>query len=135
LNAGDLVTRRQVEPATRTLGPAERLYALPIASDTAAGLHLQANDRVEIVVTTNKTRPEQAETHVVLPVVRIFSVGAQETSSGFGVAASTDRGALGSGKSTTIVLRTDDAGYQALARARQVGDLDLALVGAEGSSP
>jgi Flp pilus assembly protein CpaB len=60
LNAGDLITRRQVEPATRQLGPGERLYALPIATDTAAGLHLQASDQVEIVVTTNKTRPEQA---------------------------------------------------------------------------
>src|SRR3712207_1934944 len=80
LNAGDFVTRRQVESMTRVLGPDERLYALAIPSETVAGLRLQASDRVEIVVTTNKARPEQAETRVVLPVVSIFSVGNQESS-------------------------------------------------------
>jgi Flp pilus assembly protein CpaB len=134
LNAGDLVTRRQVEPATRQLGPGERLYALPVASDTAAALHLQASDQVEIVVTTNKTRPEQAQTQVVLPTVTVFSVGSADSSVGFAVGGSTDRG-LGTSKLTTVVLRTDDAGYQALARARQVGAQDRALVGAQDTSP
>jgi len=130
LNAGDLVTRRQVEPATRHLDPGERLYALPIASDTAAGLHLQSSDQVEIVVTTDKTRPDQAVTRVVLPAVTIFSIGSSEANSTFGVGGSSGQSGLGSSSSkfTTVVLRTDDAGYQALARAREVGDLDLALL-------
>ncbi|MEP7022122.1 MAG: RcpC/CpaB family pilus assembly protein [Pseudonocardiales bacterium] len=130
LNAGDLVTRRQVEPATRQLGAGERLYALPIATDTATGLHLQPSDQVEIVVTTNKTRPELAQTQVVLPTVTIFSIGSSDSGVGFAVASTSDRGGSGSSRLTTVVLRTDDAGYQALARARQVGDLDVALVGA-----
>jgi Flp pilus assembly protein CpaB len=134
LNAGDLVSRRQVEPATRQLGPGERLYALPVASDTATGLHLQSSDQVEIVVTTDKTRPDQAQTRVVLPTVTIFSVGSADTSVGFAVGGSPDRGGVGNSKLTTVVLRTADTGYQALAKAREVGDLDLALVGAQESS-
>jgi len=57
LNAGDLLTRRQTEPATRQLGAGERLYALQIPNETTLGLHLQPADRVEIVVTTNKRGP------------------------------------------------------------------------------
>src|SRR5205085_1872748 len=72
-NGGDPITRRQVAPAGHTLGPDERLYALPIPAETAQGLHLQSGDQVEIVVTTNRTRPDQAETRVVLPAVTIFS--------------------------------------------------------------
>jgi Flp pilus assembly protein CpaB len=117
---------------TRQLGPDERLYALPVPIETALGLHLQPNDRVEIVVTTNKTRPEAAETRVVLPAVTIFSVGGSDAAGAFGVGTSGDRGGLGT---TTLVLRTDDAGYQALARARELGDLDLSLVGAEEPAP
>jgi len=135
LNAGDLITRRQTQPVTRQLGPDERLYALQIPSETALGLHLQAADVVEIVVTTNKSRPEAAETHVVLPAVGVFSVGRSDSSGAFGVGSSSDRSGLGSSKSTTLVLRTDDAGYQALARARQIGDLDLSLVGAQEPPP
>jgi len=130
LNAGDLVTRRQSQPVTSQLGPDERLYALQIPSETALGLRLQAADVVEIVVTTNKSRPEAAETHVVLPAVTVFSIGGSESSGAFGVSSSGDRSGLGTGKSTTLVLRTNDAGYQALARARQIGDLDLSLIGA-----
>ena len=135
LNAGDLITRRQTQPVTRQLGPDERLYALQIPSETALGLHLQAADVVEIVVTTNKSRPEAAETHVVLPAASVFSVGRSDSSGAFGVGSSSDRSGLGSSKSTTLVLRTDDAGYQALARARQIGDLDLSLVGAQEPAP
>jgi Flp pilus assembly protein CpaB len=135
LYSGELVSRRQAEPATRRLGPGERLYALPVPSDTAAGLHLQSSDQVEIVVTTDKTRPEQAQTHVVLPTVSIFSVGSTDTSVGFAVGSGSDRGGVGASKLTTVVLRTDDDGYQALAKAREVGDLDLALVGATEPGP
>jgi Flp pilus assembly protein CpaB len=135
LNAGDLITRRQAQPVTHQLGADERLYALQLPSETALGLHLQPADVVEIVVTTNKSRPEAAETHVVLPAVSVFSIGGSESSGAFGVGASTDRSGLGASNSTTLVLRTDDAGYQALARARGIGDLDLALVGAQEPAP
>jgi Flp pilus assembly protein CpaB len=134
LNGGDLVTWRQVAPAALTLGPDERLYALSVPAETAQGLHLQAGDQVEIVVTTNRTRPEQAETRVVLPAVAVFAIASSQASPGLGVSASPDRAGLGSGKLATLVLRTDDAGYQALARARQVGDLDLSLVGGTRSA-
>jgi len=129
LNAGDLVTRRQTQLVTRQLGPDERLYALQVPSEAALGLRLQAADVVEIVVTTNKGRPEVAESHVVLPAVTIFSVGGSESAGAFGVSSGTDRNGLGSSKTTTLVLRTNEAGYQALALARAIGDLDLSLVG------
>ncbi|HEX9369861.1 MAG TPA: hypothetical protein VF897_02610, partial [Roseiflexaceae bacterium] len=79
--------------------------------------------------------PEAAETHVVLPAVGVFSVGRSDSSGAFGVGSSSDRSGLSTSKSTTLVLRTDDAGYQALARARQIGDLDLSLVGAQEPAP
>ena len=135
LYAGDLISRRQTEPVTHQLAADERLYALEVPSQTALGLHLQPNDRVEIVMTTSKTQPQVAETHVVLPMVSIFSIGGAESSSAFGVTTSNDRSGLGTNQTTTLVLRTDDAGYQALARAREIGDLDLALVGTEVSTP
>ncbi len=113
----------------------ERLYALQIPNETALGLHLQPSDQVEIVVTTNKTRPQDAETHVVLPAVSIFSIGGSESSGAFGVSSNTDRSGLGASKTTTLVLRTDDAGYQALAKAREIGDLDLSLIGSQEPAP
>ena len=61
----------------------------------------------------------------------IFSIGSSDTNSTFGVAGTSDRSGVGSSKFTTVVLSTDDAGYLALARAREVGDLDLALLGAQ----
>jgi Flp pilus assembly protein CpaB len=135
LNGGDLITHRQVVPAGHTLGPDERLYALPIPAETAQGLHLQSGDQVEIVVTTNRTRPDQAETRVVLPAVTIFSTSSSQTSPALGVSASPDRAGLGTGKLVMLVLRTDEAGYQTLARAREVGDLDLSLMGGPRSTP
>ena len=133
LYAGDFVTRRESEPLTRQLAANERLYALDVPSQTMLGLQLQPNDSVEIVVTTSKTQPQAAETHVVLPSVAIFSVGGAQTSSAFGVNTSGDR--TGANQTTTLVLRTDEAGYQALAKAREIGDLDLALIGSPEPAP
>jgi Flp pilus assembly protein CpaB len=135
LHAGDLVTRPQVETTARVLAAGERLYALSVPAETVAGLRLQTGDQVEIVVTTNRSQPQQADTHVVLPRVAIFSVGLQEASPAFGVSSNNDRVSAGGGRSTTVVLRTDEAGYRALANARQTGDLDLAVVGAQEMTP
>ena len=102
---------------------------MSLPAETVAGLRLQPGDQVEIVV-TNKSQRQQSDTRVVLPLVAIFSVGVQDASPAFGVASGSDR-VSASGRSTTVVLRTDAAGYRALANARQTGDLDLAVVGAQ----
>jgi len=135
LNAGDLITRRQTEPVTRQPGSDERLYVLPVPSETALGLHLQHSDQVEIVVTTNKARPKSAETHVLLPAVTIFSVGGAASGGAFGATPGNAQSGLGTSKSTTLVLRADEAGCQPLAKAREIGDLDLSLVGSRDTVP
>ena len=129
LNAGELVSLRQVQPPSRQIPPGQRLYSIPVSAEAAAGGQaVDAGDNVEVVVTVNKGQPDQARTQVVLPRATVYQVGRQGTS--YTPLGGSDQ-SVGDAKLTSLtLLLTSDADYQALARARWIGDLDVAVLGA-----
>jgi hypothetical protein len=83
-------------------------------------------DEVQILVTINKARPEQAQTFTVLDRAMVYAVGLREVSSpAFAVA---DQGAGGGGKLAWLALLADASQAQGLAKARWTGDLDVVLL-------
>jgi Flp pilus assembly protein CpaB len=133
LNAGELVSRRQVQAPAQQIPAGQRLYTVPVSPEAAAGGRaVDAGDQVEVVVTVNKGQPDQARTQVVLPRATVYQVGRQESS--YTPLGGGDQ-AVGGGKlSSLTLLLASDADYQTLARARWIGDLDVAVLGASESN-
>ena len=61
------------------LMPGQLAMTIPVSTDTAAGGLIRPGDSVQIVVTTNKGRPE-SRTSVVLPRVTVYEVGREDQS-------------------------------------------------------
>jgi len=128
LNAGELVGRRQVLGPGRQIPPGQLVYTIPVSPEAAAGGQaVDVGHEVEVVVTINKGQPEQARTQVVLPRATVYQVARQDAS--YTPLGGTDQ-SIGNTKlsSLTLVL-TSDTDYQAVARARWIGDLDVAVLG------
>jgi pilus assembly protein CpaB len=128
LNAGELVSRRQLQPPSRQIPAGQRIYTIPVSPEAAAGGQaVNVGDDVEVVVTTNKGVPDQARTQVVLPRATVYHVGRQQAA--YTPLGSADQGGADGKLASLTLLVTSDADYQALARARWVGDLDVAVLG------
>jgi Flp pilus assembly protein CpaB len=126
LNQGELVTRGRVIAPIRRIPLGQRVLTIPVAPETAAGGQIQVGDEVQILVTINKARPEQAQTFTVLDRAMVYAVGLREVSSpAFAVA---DQGAGGGGKLAWLALLADASQAQGLAKARWTGDLDVVLL-------
>jgi Flp pilus assembly protein CpaB len=133
LNEGELVTRGRVIAPVRRIPPGQRVLTIPVAPETAAGGQIQVGDEVQILVTINKARPEQAQTLTVLDRATVYAIGLRESSSpAFAVA---DQGAAGGGKLAWLAVLADAAQAQALAKARWTGDLDVALLSPVETGP
>lgn len=126
LNAGELVTRRQAVPALLRIPEGQRVYTIPVNPETAAGGQLEAGDEVQVVVTLNKARPDEAQTRTVIERAAVYAVGRQDASST--VFAAEDTSDAGPGRLAWLALLLDDAQFQALAKARWTGDIDVALL-------
>jgi Flp pilus assembly protein CpaB len=128
LNAGELVSRRQLQPPSRQIPPGHRVYTVPVSPEAAAGGQaVDVGDDVEVIVTINKGQPDQARTQVVLPRATVYQVGRQEAS--YAPLGGGDQ-IIGNTKLTSLtLLLASDADYQAVARARWIGDLDIAVLG------
>ena len=89
-------------------------------------------DDVEILVTINKSRPEQAQTYTVIDRATVYAVGirAPSTTAFTVTGSSSDAGRL-----TWLALLADAPQAQALARARWTGDLDVGLLPPAPESP
>jgi Flp pilus assembly protein CpaB len=126
LNQGELVTRGRVIAPIRRIPLGQRVLTIPVAPETAAGGQIQVGDEVQILVTINKARPEQAQTFTVVDRATVYAVGLREVSSpAFAVA---DQGAGGGGKLAWLALLADASQAQGLAKARWTGDLDVVLL-------
>ena len=128
LNAGELVSRRQVQAPARQIPAGQRVYTIPVSPEAAAGGQaVDVGDQVEVVVTLDKSQPDQARTLVVLPRATVYQVGRADASTsplGSGQAGSADS------RLTSLTLLLDsDSDYQAIARARWIGELDVAVLG------
>lgn len=132
LNAGELVSRRQLQPPSRQIPAGHRVYTVPVSPEAAAGGQaVDVGDDVEIVVTINKGQPDQARTQVVLPRAKVYQVGRQGASY---TPLGGDQSVADTKLTSLTLLLSSDADYQAIARARWIGDLDVAVLGAGESN-
>jgi Flp pilus assembly protein CpaB len=128
LNAGELVSRRQLQNPARQVAAGQRLYTIPVSPEAAAGGQaVNAGDDVEVLVTTGKGEPDQARTQVVLPRARVYQVGRSGTP--YSPLGGADQAASDSKLASLTLLLATDADYQAVARARWIGDVDVAVLG------
>lgn len=125
LNAGDLVTRRQAVPALVRIPEGQRVYTIPVDPETGAG-QVQAGDTVQVVVTTEPSQPGRARTETVVARATVYAVG--RAAVGSSLFAETDRQDAAGSRLTWLALLLDDAQFQALAKARRTGELDVALL-------
>lgn len=131
LNTGELITRRRLEAPTRSIPAGQRVYTLYVNAEAVSAVNLQAGDQIEVAVVTDKNRPEQARTDVVLDRATVFSVNRPD--SGSSPFAGGQRSGGSTGKTAALVVLVDDAHFQALTRAQAVGDLDFALLPQEAA--
>ena len=95
-------------------------------------LPFHAGDEVEVVVTVNKGQPDLARTQVVIPRVTVYQVGRQGAS--YTPLGAADQSVGDAKLSSLTLLLASDADYQALARARWIGDVDVAVLGGSESN-
>lgn len=115
--------RAQIARRSR-LGPDQMALTIPVRAETAAGGRLRAGDQVQVLLTTNKGKPN-SETMVVLERVTIYGVGHVERTAAIGATNRTpqDEAPIAS---LTLVVTAEQA--RALARAKHDGELDVALL-------
>jgi Flp pilus assembly protein CpaB len=111
------------------LGPDQVALTIPVKAETAVGGRVRPGDEVQVLLTTNKGKPE-SRTTIVLPRVRVYDVGHDEHLTVVNTSGSSDlstrpevRGPL----SSLTLLVTQDQALQ-LAQARWNGELDVALL-------
>lgn len=111
------------------LGPGQLALTIRVGSDTAVGGRVRPGDAVQVLVTTNKGRPE-SRTAVVLPRVTVYDIGHDER-----LAVINTAGPSGSDQpqaplsSLTLIVNQEQA--LQLAQAKWNGELDVALLPAE----
>ena len=133
LNAGELVSVRQVQRPGRQIPPGQWLYTIPVSPEAAAGGRaVDAGDEVEVVVTVNKGQPDLARTQVVIPRAMVYQAGRQGSS--YTPLGGGDQSVGDAKLSSLTLLLASDVDYQALARARWIGDVDVAVLGASESN-
>ncbi|MDE3075051.1 MAG: Flp pilus assembly protein CpaB [Chloroflexota bacterium] len=100
---------------------------IPVTPASAVAGRVQPGDDVQIVSTTDKTKPT-SKTTVVLPRVRVYDVSYDDRTTAVNTStASGDSGAArGTISTVTVILQADQV--TTLASARWNGDLDVALL-------
>jgi Flp pilus assembly protein CpaB len=122
-HAQQLLVRAQV--STRPLlGPDQVVLSIPVSPATAVGDQVRIGDAVEVILTTNKGKPD-AQASVVLPRATVYAVGH-------------DRAAANSGGGTSETVATGAVVWLALvvtpdqaidvSRAMGAGELNVALL-------
>lgn len=124
IHADQLLARAQL--STRPGLKSDQLaLTIAISPDSAVGGALRPGDQVEVLLTTDKGKPE-ARTTVVLPRVTVYDVGYAEHVGAVNVDTASSAAKLGSMRSLTLVVSADQAVQ--LAQAKWAGELDVALL-------
>lgn len=124
IHANQILARAQVSPRPR-LGPGQLVMAIPIAPESAVGGTLRPGDEVEVLLTTDKGKPE-ARTTVVLPRATVYDVGHNSTVGAVNVDVTNATFSQGPVRWLTLVISQDQAVN--LAQAKWAGELDVALL-------
>ena len=107
------------------LAPGQLAMTIPVSAETVAGGRIRPGTHVQVLVTTNKGRPE-SRTQVVLPRVAVYDVGRDGRASVVNTSATGTTAAEAAPTSLTVVVTQDEA--LALGHARLNGDLHVALL-------
>jgi Flp pilus assembly protein CpaB len=126
VHARQLLVRAQLS-SRPPLGPNQLALAIPVNAHTAVGGRLRPGDRVQVLVTVDKGKPE-ARTTVVLPRVIVFDVGYDERAAVVHTAGSDASGRAAQGPIAWVTLILSPEQAVQLAQAKWAGELDLALL-------
>jgi len=131
MHAQQLLARAQLS-GRPPLKSGQMALTIQVSADTAAGGLIRRGDSVQVLVTTNKGRPE-SRTSVVLPRITVYDVGHDERATviNTGDSNNTDGAEDGMVSSLTLIVSQEQA--LQLAVAKRNGDLDVALLPAEGA--
>ena len=128
LNAGELVSRRQLMAPARQIAPGQRVYTIPVSPEAAAGGQAVDVGDDGRGPRHGQQRPAGSGSHAhrsaACAGVSGWAAGAAYTPLGSGDPVVADSKLT----SLTLLLATD-ADYQAVAAARWIGDLDVAVLG------
>lgn len=124
IHTGQLLVRAQLSSRPR-LGPDQMALTIAVSPETAAGGRLRAGDAVQVLLTTNKGKPE-ARTVVVLPRATVYDVGHDQRVAVVNTELADRSGAQGAAKWLTLVVTQEQA--LQLAQAKWAGELDVALL-------
>lgn len=125
VHAQQLLVRAQVSSRV-SLASDQMAMTIGVSPESAAGGQLRPGDAVQVLVTTNKDKPD-SKTTVVLPRVAVYDVGYDQGLMVVGAAASGDSAKTqGPLKHVTLVVTGEQA--IALAQAKWGGELDVALL-------
>ena len=133
VHSQQLLVRPQVS-SRPLLSRDQRAMTVAVSPETAIGGKVKPGDQVQVLVTTNRGKPE-AKTEVVLSRVTVFDVGYDQRLTVVGSTGPSDsstEASLGSGllKSVTLVVTEPEA--LALGQAKWNGDLDVLLLSPQG---
>lgn len=124
IHAQQVLVRSQLSSRS-LLGPNQLAMTIPVSPETAAGGRLREGDTVEVLLTTDKGKPE-AHTIVVLPRVTVYDVGYEERVGAINAGSSAGRAVQDLISWMTVVVSPEQA--VALAQAKWAGELDVALL-------
>ena len=124
VHAGQLLVRAQLSSRPR-LGPDQMALTIAVSPETAAGGRLRAGDAVQVLLTTNKGKPD-ARTAVVLPRATVYDVGHDQRVAVVNTKLADRSAAQGAAKWLTLVVSQEQA--LQLAQAKWAGELDVALL-------
>jgi Flp pilus assembly protein CpaB len=131
VHAQQLLGRAQLS-GRPPLTPGQMALTIQVSPNTAAGGRIRPGDSVQVLTTTNKGRPE-SKTTVVLPRITVYDVGQDEHGAVINTSGSdeADRDSAASVSSLTLIVSQEQA--LQLTVAKWNGDLDVALLPAEGA--
>jgi pilus assembly protein CpaB len=130
MHARQLLVSQQIA-ARPPLAPEQVAFTLPVGPEVVAGGHLRPGDLVEVLVTTDKGKPD-SQTTVVLNSATVYDVSYAEKLAVVSTAAASDADASGRpaarGAISAVTLAVTRWQAQQLAHAKWNGELDLALL-------
>ena len=131
IHAQQLLARVQLS-GRPPLNPGQMALTIQVNPNVAAGGRIRPGDSVQVLATTNKGRPE-SKTTVVLPRITVYDVGKDERGAVINTGGSddVDRDDAAAVSSLTLIVSQEQA--LQLTVAKWNGDLDVALLPAEGA--
>ena len=112
------------------LEPGYQAVTLPVRPDTAASGALQLDDRVRVVLTTNKGPAAQSRT--ILPSARVLVIGRGTTGGASGLGSTASAAAPGrvAQPIASVTLSVPADVVESLTAAKYAGEVDLVRIGA-----